>query len=486
MRIDACSIDFLWNCAYNQIKGYRRGGCSHNRITLYYENTNDFMKKSIIFVFLLTLVFVVSPKLNANASNSNLQKTYIGETAKEILDIFDDKNYYSEAGNRFYYYEKTFILRENVSISNLGNDMDSFVYVVKTLEYYASLYDNNANVSAINNLVLGYLRTRKIDGNGDAVYGSGHLWTAIAGGIDQGFVNYINNNQTLGWLRNYLSVTNELLIIDPLNPTYCALNLIDIIHMIAVIDGTYSHTGQFNDAGVLGNLVANFQRDLSGWAGDLQQFVRRDLHLRNINPATLVYCSIPENSNYPVDFGTNLGLGTSNFSNSDMLADIDGMSIAKYFLDVENLLSVALSGYYNFVYYDNTQLYNRYSVFILSVTEETRYRSNSVTDDFKNEIYYSMGIENDDWYGLQNLLFLSDLNPEFYILSGRYANDGGAVGLPSFNYRKYGANLFINYIIGMASAPKTSPGSGGGSVKPPITKLPNQNDFPPSPPFGGV
>lgn len=67
-------------------------------------------------------------------------------------------------------------------------------------------------------------------------------------------------------------------LIDPLNPYNYAFNKIDLIHMFATIDGTYKYT----DASIL-SLEKNFQRDLAGWAGDLQAFTRYDIYTKILN-----------------------------------------------------------------------------------------------------------------------------------------------------------------------------------------------------------
>lgn len=116
--------------------------------------------------------------------------------------------------------------------------------------------------------MLGYLRSIVIGYDG-------LLFQFTMGNIDDNFVNYINNNSSLLWLRTYLN--NNLEIDDPLNPTYSSLNKIDIIHMMATIDGTYAATEPIFV--FEWSLIMNgFQRDLSGWAGDLQYFVRYDLY----------------------------------------------------------------------------------------------------------------------------------------------------------------------------------------------------------------
>lgn len=431
------------------------------------------MKKSVFLLLLLSLCFTIfTPKIYATEDN---QKVYIDVVVKNILDFYDE-DYYMESSNKFYYYVNPYIKNDITSSSQLiDGDMDSFVYVVKTLEYHAKLYDSNANTAKVNNLVLGYLRS--------IVTGyDGLLFQFTMGNIDDNFVNYINNNSSLLWLRTYLN--NNLEIDDPLNPTYSSLNKIDIIHMMATIDGTYAATEPIFV--FEWSLIMNgFQRDLSGWAGDLQYFVRYDLYKQNLSQSNLLLYAMPITSNNPIDFGDYLNLSSSGFGNADMLADIDAMTIAKYFLDVGNTLSVALNGYYNFVHEDNTPKYNRYRVFVLSATEETMYRYESVVSDFKNEVYYSMGILDDEWYGLQDWPFASWwIVPEFFILngvgySGIYEDDFPS--FPDWMYRLYGAKQFMNYILDMASPPQSTPPGGGGGGRPPIMELPNFVD-----PFGAV
>jgi hypothetical protein len=100
------------------------------------------------------------------------------------------------------------------------------------------------------------------------------------------------------------------------------------------------------------------------------------------------------------------------------------------------------------------------------------YRYGSVVTDFKNEVYYSMGIFNDDWFGLQDWPFLTfNGNFEFAILNSDYLSKDDEFSVPDWAYRLYGAQHFMNYILDMASPPKDSGGGGGG--KPPFTELPD-------------
>lgn len=402
-------------------------------------------------------------------AHESVQKVYISEIVKNILDYYNE-DYFVESSNRFYYYTDPYIKHTITSSEQLiQGDMDSFIFVVKVLEYHAKLYDNYASIAKVNNLVLGYLRSISTEYDG-------LLFQYTMGNIDTYFVDYINNNTSLAWLRAYLD--NNLEIKDPLNPLYTTLDRIDIIHMVATIDGTYSATEQVFVLEWSSNIINNFQKDLSGWAGDLQQFVRHNLYKQNITESNLILNTMPNTSNNPIDFGSFLGFSSSYLDNVDMLADVDGMTIAKYFLDAGNTLSVALNGYYNFVHGDNTPKYNRYRIFVLSATEETMYRYGSVVSDFINEVYYSMGILDDEWYGLQDWPFASWwVIPDFFIMNGIGFNESyndDTISLPNWMYRLYGAQQFMNYILDMASPPQNPP--SGGGIKPPITELPNLLD----------
>lgn len=86
---------------------------------------------------LLSLCFTIfTPKIYATEDN---QKVYIDVVVKNILDFYDE-DYYMESSNKFYYYVNPYIKNDITSSSQLiDGDMDSFIYVVKTLEYHAKL-----------------------------------------------------------------------------------------------------------------------------------------------------------------------------------------------------------------------------------------------------------------------------------------------------------------------------------------------------------
>jgi len=237
-----------------------------------------------------------------------LKKIFI---TPELKKIFDETgvNYTTETTKhyflgihikttyRYYYYDYKYV-DVVVSSRSLSNDIDSLIYMVSELEYYANRYKSKFETSDVVDLVAGYIRG--INKSYYSEYMSGITWSFCAGNIDENFIKYVNDNDTSSnvkirdYFANFLeksqynkdvygaitdiNIKYGTQLIDPLNPYNYAFNKIDLIHMFATIDGTYKYT----DASIL-SLEKNFQRDLAGWAGDLQAFTRYDIYTKILN-----------------------------------------------------------------------------------------------------------------------------------------------------------------------------------------------------------
>lgn len=172
----------------------------------------------------------------------------------------------------------------------LKNDLESLSFVIMLLEKFADNYDPSGTTHDHNNLVIGYLRgiNNSYYNNSDVYFKN---WQWIAGVVDLNFITHVLNNDNsdfkiveyvacfLSSAYNYNSLYGNIdasdvnygtYLIDPLNPENDK-NMIDLTHMFATIDGSYSNTG-----GIL-EFSHGFQKDLSGWAGDLQTYARNDI-----------------------------------------------------------------------------------------------------------------------------------------------------------------------------------------------------------------
>ena len=142
------------------------------------------------------------------------------------------------------------------------NTIDYVIYMIRQLESYAREYldfSNGASKIPVNNLVLGFIRA--INRNYTSEYAD--KWALICGEYDINFINYVlakdqsNDLTLLEFFSSFLqdqnsynskifgSINQNLLnkhfyIPDPLESD----QYIDLIHMIAAIDGIYKYTEQ--------------------------------------------------------------------------------------------------------------------------------------------------------------------------------------------------------------------------------------------------
>ena len=511
------------------------------------------MKKNIrlfitALIVLITFLFINISKIKASTAINSYEEeqglivvgTYEKIEREEVLmkiQITEDmKEYYDEHNIPYitetrdlkllfkiihtYEYYYTYVSYYDDVVSEkyvLKNDIQSVIYLVQVLEDFANDYieekrsemENPPEETAIirnrsiTNLILGYIRGINLAycRNG---YFNGLAWHVTAGEVDYDFVDYVNLHDSSPFkIRDYfarfvgqanynsddygtISFTGPTLsLIDPLN-NYTENNKIDLIHMIASIDGVYD----FTDNSII-ELPSHFQRDLSNWAGDLQQFIKHDICFPTINEGTVLIENINDfcgnnSTNYPtelknyIEYSLNMNndrgicLNCDNsieqctcsyngnrISNEDMLADIDAMNIVKLYLDAgnhyifpiynggqemvnDNLLSSCLIAYYNFCENDNSAN-NRYSLFIVSIASCDNSNLSDITK-FANRVYYGCAlIKNSDG----TYLDVSHLN--LHIMTYHFLSD--TLNETYQNYRIYAANLFIDYILEMSTPP---------------------------------
>lgn len=391
-------------------------------------------------------------------------KVYISTELKERFSL-ENKTYYSQVidGQTKYYYYDVPIVSELVEGKSWSLSIDQIIFNIIQLEKYATGYTNSTDK------ILGFLRG--INSN-YAEYFQSIIniavmeWVWLAGGMNYVFIeditaketgeipihtyfanfvdDYSYNSATYGQFYDDSELMFNRRLSDPINPNNY-YNKIDLIHMFATIDAMYKNTNNeqtFNE---------NFQRDVAGWAGDLQTFVRHNLYKNNsiYSVSNLPVYNYNTNQYKVIDFGEFLGgesIGITSsdntFSNEDMLADIDAANIAVHFLNEGNSLSQSIASYYKYINHDNSSQTNRYSLFIDSIAKETSSNASSKVDRFKAEIYKSMFLNS---VGLNKGTILIG-ECEYYLLAGGFNLD-----LPPYSYRKYGADLFINYILSMSN-----------------------------------
>lgn len=352
----------------------------------------------------------------------------------------------------------------------LKNDLNSILFAIETLECFAHDYNENQTVNYYNNLILSYCRGININYTDDANNGSineiFNVWNAVMGTTDNNFISFVkthdNSNFTIReYLANFLLSTQYYNpsygdlspqnmdfgydFIDPLNPEI-SYNKVDLIHFFTVIDGSYDFTENYV------SFRNNFQKDLSGWAGDLQQYVTYDIFDNCIPIENLVlYNPNASIEDTIIDFNNLNNINLGHFSNNDMIADIDGINIAKIYLDNNFTLKNAIYSYYSSTNPDNVYGNNRYFRFINSVALESETSGDTIFK-FKYEVYFAMALELNT-YGSVSAINVNGIDPTYYILR---KGESLYFVTPYREYREYCANLFIDYIIDMS----TPPGSG--------------------------
>lgn len=393
---------------------------------------------------------------------------YTQETRYYILGIYIYSTY------KYYFYEDKFV-DVVVEEMTLYNDVDSLIYMVSKLEDHANNYsgcDNNET-----NCVLGYIRSfnRFYDESYTdwLPYVTLREWDALAGTINQGFIDYVDAQDGYGiefneFFVQYVSssdfnadrhtgipstyIDRNYKMADPFNST----GEIDVIHMFASMDGIYNQTGASL------TFENNDQKDILSWAGDLQHLVRDVMGYLDNNP-TMDVSDLPIYTdlgggygNVSIDFCDFIGLSSCRFPESDLLADIDAMNIATTFIDNDlNPVSNSLSAYYNIISYDDSYYPNRYKMFQYeSVLNELASMNTGTydTEKFRQEVYILLNVEKtgtnsyDDLYDL-----LGMTRVQYGLLRGNVVPLGG--DMPPLDIRVYVANLFIEYIIDMSSRP---------------------------------
>lgn len=419
---------------------------------------------STISITLQNNIFAFA-KVDINLSQTNqvgggsYSSLYIASTHKEEVKNFADVKDFSNDYSYFFIgdYISHYVSAKPSATDNY-NDMDTVIYMIGELESLAMDYANNNTQTAIN-LVLGYIRGINRSYSSDIYLGVGE-WSLVCGGIDEGFISYVATHSGDGitfpqFFASFLQNNNynsdmygtidssftskKYLIPDPLGSGQS----IDLIHMIASMDGIYAGTGYSSTLCDIGFSDTTFQRDLTSWLGDLQTFTNEIKSIPSDNFYSL--------QNYPydnshIDFNEFVGNGVNSFSASDLLADLDAYNITKFFLDNnQNMLYKSIRGYYNTVNQDSSTAGNRYYEFIYTSTleiDDNFTLNNSLLSNFQTKVfgYMNLNYNNGSIIDEENY---SQSSINFYLMCKQ--------GYPSFEIRRYSAKLFYDYVLCMSN-----------------------------------
>lgn len=355
----------------------------------------------------------------------------IESTREEGSFIFKKK--YKE-----YSYVTSSFVKKIVSTRKMSDDVDSIIYMVKRLEWYADNFDNKSNLSK-KDLVIGYLRC--INPNYKDGYSNdfeklfeGKIYSTICQSYNLDFVNYVNENENAKFPDTSKTVTIEeyfkcflkeknkeaTLNFKDIKPKITNAS-IDLIHLFCVID-------------VFDRGFSNISLQMvMSWMGDLHQgsqFLK---------------------SNEEYSFIQMLNIESSGCSYSDIIADIDGINIAlalshAHDSDDSNKLSDCMNGYYRILYgsdYPKDESEFRYKIFakkMAQMYDEKNGNDKKTEREKVNHIICDAMLVNSDYSdcneAIRNIRLTS---PYYYYLKKN--------GICSFKVRKTIAKGFMDFIF---------------------------------------
>lgn len=344
-----------------------------------------------------------------------------------------------------YYYITNEYVNYKITSRNLTKDIDSIIYMVKQLEYYADDFrTKNPNLKEESSeLVLTYLRSinKNYTAYSDEYGMTKYAFEFVCGSsYNHLFRDFVNENEyskvsdnlpdtylTIpGYFASFISINdindmyknnkNSIKTMDKKIKLYDPLgsgHQFDLIHLFCTIDGCnyYDRT--------IGSLRRECG-DMISWAGDLQ------------TASTIIDISTINN------FRTILNSIDYKFDWADFLADIDGYNIGYNLLKSKynNLLSVALSGYYGRSQNGALLMTGkaRYKLFINSIGVVNYNQKDSGMSEFKTRIGYAMNI---DPYDFQMIEYESA--KPYKILYEHY-------GKPALETRVTLAKMFFDFV----------------------------------------
>ena len=416
---------------------------------------------------ILICICILASLTNVKASSTEakyqyLTKKYVGEeiyvnVSDEIvpflydigIDVKDKPEtsgwwLWKKTTHHYYYITNEYINYKIIS-RNLTNDIDSIIYMVKQLEYYADDF-RTQNIDCeitSSELVLNYIRTinKNYTTNSDEYGMANYAFDFVCGSLYRGlFRDFVNEAEyskfgdyssdsllTIpGLFASFLSKSeinelymnkesntipttdNKLILFDPLGSG----QKIDLLHLFCTIDGCNYYDRSINE-------LKRECGDMISWAGDLQTASTK-INISNIKNFRSIL-----NGDYSFDW-------------SDFLADIDGYNIGYNLLKPKynNLLSVALSGYYG-KSESGTLLMTgkaRYKLFINSIGVVNTNSIDNGMSEFKTRIGYAMNIDTYDFE-------MEEFKPPL-----PYRAIYKVYGMPSLETRVQLANLFFDFV----------------------------------------
>lgn len=416
--------------------------------------TEDVSKDTKIYIKSSEISFVKS------TGRTIYSESYSGPTfpivdPDDLMGRFDDIGI-KEIGNsgttkyRYYYIASPNGFSKITDILTLDNTLDSFLIMLNYVQDLAIEYYGSKSLHNINNIVMGYIRSfnsNYLD----------YLWLTVAGKKSTGFKNFVSNkaydrgltpyeyfgafvsksqyDESGHYLRRDEYNFSNLFLIDPLNNS----NQIDLIHMIASLDGNYFYTGHI-DSLVLQLFDIFPERkvlfDLSSWAGDMQQAIY-NLHNTYGSSAYSRISSFADVLN-----------GDYGFDKKDLIADLDAYNIGANYLDY-SIIYDAISSYYSDLL---SNQYNRYSGFVQNL--KTDWTSNGClsSNSAKERIFdYAMLSINKNCE-IKDVYYnsIADTFKYAILFNDIYNQTSGGANI-SYQLRYNVANSFYEYLVEMGT-----------------------------------
>lgn len=384
----------------------------------------------------------------------------------EILDETETVGWWIfEKTVHHYYYMASPYIDEIVYTRKIDTSMDSLVYMIERVEYYAAEYKLGHNTSnTVNDLTMGYLRCinkEYLDAASlfDGIQRLGYK--VLCNTYEQEFIDYVriaeekkrnmfSVNITISeYFGKYVDenifnteygnrISDNIRIVDSIEK-----KRIDVIHFFAVIDTTRH---------IKNDSLKVIGCNLASWLGDLHQatFYRNEDNIKDL----------------PIDFKVDvLDRNDSYFDVMDFMSDVDGYNIGFNILNNEkntNLkVSESVNSYYEFLKQDYR---NRYKIFIKSASVYTENydpddAASVIAKDFIDSTPHSgingfiynvckyMGVNYMNYKAYGETLFYNKNNPIFKFMC---ENNGIKKDYPCGTLRENMSKAFIDYVLEMA------------------------------------
>lgn len=301
---------------------------------------------------------------------------------------------------------------------------------IKDIETSVISMVDEADINTINQGTMAFIRKDRYGYNVSGM--SRFIWSRFAGTMDQEAGIYRADH-----VEEVLSINSFVDGMDTFKNPGNDFD-IDFKHLVTVIDLELTHVSEVE-------YEDEYYDYLFSWAGDLETFFIDMGKYSYENP------DLTEEDLYAYARQTIGSLEQSYFSREDLLADIDGVNIAKLMTDEELLLSEAINSYYG-----DGLFATRYTQFIESFGGEDLFRD-KVTNLMNEEVeaYYIEDTEFITYYenviGLKQLMGLF-MNRSQYTVTSEM-EDAAVVAFIDIIIESYGIEAFENQ-LGLVEADK--------------------------------